>query len=132
MTELIETLLDLARARGHVALPLTRTSTDLGALATEVASEVAAAHPDRAVQVDVHGELGGRWDPARVRQAITSLVVNGLEHGAPQSPVRLSVDGAGEMVVVKVKNDGPAIPSGLRRRCSSRFLAGTRHGAASA
>jgi PAS domain S-box-containing protein len=114
MTEMIETLLDIARVRGRGGLPTTRVPTDLGAIAREVASEFGAASPNRAIQVDVRGELEGQWDPARVGQAISNLVANALEHGDPRRPVDLSVDGSGEAVVVKVRNDGPPIPSELR------------------
>lgn len=114
MSEMIMTLLDLTRVRGQGRLPITRVPTDVGALAREVVAEFAAASPDRALQIDVRGELEGRWDPARVEQAISNLVTNALEHGDPRGLVCLSVDGSGEAVVVRVKNDGPPIPPELR------------------
>jgi PAS domain S-box-containing protein len=115
MTEMIETLLDLARVRGQGGLPVTRVPTDLGAIAAGVASELAAAFPNRALQVEARGQLQGRWDPARVGEAISNLLANALEHGDPRMPVDLSVDGSGEAVVtVKVRNDGPPIPLELR------------------
>jgi signal transduction histidine kinase len=126
MSEMIETLLDFARVRGQGGLPVTRVRTDLGALAREVASEFAAASPDRALEVDVRGELEGRWDPARVQQAISNLLANASEHGDPHGPVRLSVDGSGEAVVVKVRNDGPPIPSELRPVLFEAFARGDR------
>jgi signal transduction histidine kinase len=114
MVEMIETLLDVARVQGAGSLPVTRVPTNLGALVRDVAGEFAATSPDRDLQIDVHGELEGRWDPPRVAQAISNLVANALEHGDPGRPVHLSVDGSGEAVVVKVKNDGPPITSDLR------------------
>jgi signal transduction histidine kinase len=51
-------------------------------------------------------------------------VANALEHGEPRSPVSLSVDGSGEAVVVKVRNDGPPIPSELRPRLFEAFSRG--------
>jgi signal transduction histidine kinase len=114
MSEMIETLLDFARVRGRGGLPVTRVPTDLGAIAREVASEFVATRPDRALEVDVRGEVEGRWDPARVQQAMSNLVANALEHGDSRRPARLSVEGSGEAVVVKVRNDGPPIPSELR------------------
>jgi signal transduction histidine kinase len=114
MSEMIETLLDLAWVRGQGGLPVTRVPTHLGEIARGVASEFAAAFPNRTVEVDARGELQGRWDPARVGEAISNLLANALAHGDPRSPVGLSVDGSAEAVVVKVRNEGPAIPSELR------------------
>jgi signal transduction histidine kinase len=126
MSEMIATLLDFARSRDQGGLPVTRVPTNLAAVARDVASELATASPTRTIQVDVRGELEGRWDPARIGQAIANLVANALEHGDPRGPVRLSVDGSGKAVVVKVKNDGPPIPSELRPVLFEAFSRGDR------
>jgi signal transduction histidine kinase len=114
MEEMVGTLIDVMRVRTRGGLSVTRVPTDLGALATEVVAECGATHPDRVPQLDLRGRLEGSWDPARFTEAITNLVVNALEHGDPRRPVQLSVDGSGESVVVKVKNEGPPIPSEVR------------------
>jgi signal transduction histidine kinase len=114
MTELIATLLDFARVQGQRRLPINRVPTDLGALVKDVAGELATGSPDRAIEVDVRGEQQGQWDPARVEQALSNLVGNALEHSPPRTPVHLLVEGSGEAVVVKIKNEGPPIPSELR------------------
>jgi PAS domain S-box-containing protein len=125
MSEMIETLLDLARVRGQGGLPVTRVTTDLGEIARGVASEFAAAFPDRTLEVDARGELEGRWDPARVGEAISNLLANALEHGDPHKPVSLSLVGSAEAVVVKVRNEGPAIPSELRPVLFEAFSRGS-------
>jgi signal transduction histidine kinase len=127
MTEMIATLLDFVRVRGQGGLPVTRVPTNLGALVRDVADEFTAASPDRALQIDVPGELEGRWDPARVGQAISNLIANALEHGEAGRPVRLSVEASGEAVVVKVKNHGPPSRPSSARSSSSRLLSGTPH-----
>jgi signal transduction histidine kinase len=114
MTEMIETLLDVTRVRSGGGVPIERVPTDLGALAREVTSELAAVHQDRALYIDERGDVRGQWDPARLRQAISNLVANAAEHGDPHRPVRISVDGSGEAVVVTVRNEGPPIPPELR------------------
>jgi signal transduction histidine kinase len=126
MREMIETLLDLTRARGKGGLPVRRVPCDVGVIAREVASELAAASPNRTLQVEVQGALGGRWDPARVGQAISNLLGNALEHGDPRTPVLLSVAGSDEAVVVKVRNDGPPIPPELRPVLFEAFSRGEK------
>jgi PAS domain S-box-containing protein len=125
MSEMIETLLDLARVRGHGGLPVTRVPTDVAEIAKGVASEFAAAFPNRALEIDARGNLEGRWDPARVGEAISNLLANALEHGDPQRPVNLSVDGSAEAVVVRVRNEGPPIPSELRPVLFEAFSRGS-------
>ncbi len=114
MTEMIETLLDLARARACGRLPITRVPADLGALAREVVDESAAAYPDRTIELQTQGPLEGRWDPGRVKQAISNLVGNAMRYGDLRRPVHVYVEGSGEAVVLKVHNEGPPIPSDLR------------------
>jgi signal transduction histidine kinase len=124
MTEMIETLLDVTRVRSGRGLPIERVPTDLGALAREVTSELTAVHQDRALEIDQRGEVRGRWDPARIRQAISNLVANAVEHGDSRRPVRISVDGSGEAVVVTVRNEGPPIPPELRQVLFEPFSRG--------
>jgi signal transduction histidine kinase len=126
MAEMIETLLDVTRVRGGGGLPIDRVPTDVGALAREVTSELAAAHQDRVLEIDERGDVRGRWDPARVRQAMSNLIANAMQHGDSRRPVRISVDGSGEAVVVTVRNEGPAISHELRRVLFEPFSRGDR------
>jgi signal transduction histidine kinase len=113
MTEMIETLLDFARVGSLGKLQVSPASTDLGDRAREIVDESRTAWPDRTIDLDIRGDPRGQWDPARIDQAISNLVVNALHHGDPGKPVRVSIDGAGENVVLKVKNEGPPIPTEL-------------------
>jgi PAS domain S-box-containing protein len=114
MTEMIETLLDFARVESFGRLPVSPVPTDLGAQAREVVEETRAAWPDRAIELETSGDLCGRWDPARVEQAMSNLIGNALQHGYPGKPVYVSVDGLGTAaVLVKVKNEGKPIPPDL-------------------
>jgi signal transduction histidine kinase len=46
-------------------------------------------------------------------QATANLIANALQYGDARKPVRISVDGTGEAVVLRVKNEGPAVPTDL-------------------
>jgi PAS domain S-box-containing protein len=113
MTEMIETLLDFARVASFGSLPLSPAPTDLGARVREVVDEARAAWPDRTIELEMSGDLHGRWDPARVQQAMSNLIANALQHGEPRKAVHVSVDGVGTAVLLKVKNEGTPIPSNL-------------------
>ena len=113
MTELITTLLDFTRAKMKGGIPLSRAQADLGVSTQKVVEEARAAWPGRAIECEMQGDLGGEWDPARIEQAIVNLIANALQHGEPNTAVRVSIDGTGGVVVLKVKNEGPPIPADL-------------------
>jgi signal transduction histidine kinase len=110
MTEMISTLLDVTRLRSRGKMAISPVPADLGVLAREVVEESRAAKPGRTIELDLRGDLHGRWDAGRVGEAISNLVTNALHHGDPREPVRLSVDGLGAEVALQVKNEGPPIP----------------------
>src|SRR5688572_5746980 len=68
------------------------------------------AWPDRPIDVAVHGDAHGEWDPARMSQTISNLVGNALAHGDRAAPVHVCVDGQGRDVELTVHNDGEPIP----------------------
>jgi len=56
----------------------------------------------------------GNWDAARLRQVVSNLMGNALQHGATESPVELAIAAAGSTVVLSVHNEGPPIPAAMR------------------
>ena len=69
-----------------------------------------AAYPTRTLHFEQHGDLTGAWDAARLRQVVSNLLGNALQHGAGTGPVELSARDEGSHVLVEVRNDGPPIP----------------------
>ncbi|HYV48016.1 MAG TPA: PAS domain S-box protein [Myxococcaceae bacterium] len=112
MATMIDQLLDLTRAR-EGGLPLERQPLELKALADEVRVEIESARPGRAVEVRAEGDLRGRWDRARLSQALSNLVGNAVQHGQEGAPVTVALDGTNELAVrVEIHNRG-AIPPDL-------------------
>jgi signal transduction histidine kinase len=60
--------------------------------------------------VETGGDLSGLWDADRLTQALTNLVANAVQHGAPGKPVRVSARGVANEVTLSVHNEGPPIP----------------------
>jgi signal transduction histidine kinase len=113
MVEMIGTLLDFAHARFGASLPIAPEPTDLAEVIRNVVEELRATNPDRAVRIELDGDGHGRWDPARMSQVASNLIGNALTHGSKSEPVRVSVLGDDEVVVLDVRNRGPAIPAEL-------------------
>lgn len=108
MGRMIADLLDFTGVGLGAAMPLTPAAMDLDRLCREVVDETRAAHPGRAVRYDPRGDLTGEWDAARLRQVVSNLLGNAVQHGAGPIDVSAAADGPG--VRVAVRNGGPPIP----------------------
>jgi signal transduction histidine kinase len=76
----------------------------------DVVDEIAAAHPGCPIRVDARAEQRGRWDAARLSQALANLIGNAVQHGADGTTVTVDVRGTEEQVTVAVHNRGAVIP----------------------
>jgi signal transduction histidine kinase len=110
MSRMIGDLLDFAGNELGSPMPLSPQRTDLETLCDEVLGETQAAHPTRTLRFKPTGDLTGEWDRLRLRQLISNLLVNALEHGDPTGPVDLSASGKKAHVQFAVRNQGPPIP----------------------
>jgi signal transduction histidine kinase len=106
MTRMIEQLLDVARIRSG-RLEMKPQENDLHSLAQSLVDELQAAAGDRRIALSAHGEARGRFDADRIAAAVSNLVANALQHGAPGEPVRVEIDGTrGDLITLRVANAG--------------------------
>ena len=113
MQEMIDTLLDFTRARFLGKVPITRVPADLGEIARAAVDEMRVVWPDHAIDLEVHGDSHGEWDPARMAQTITNLV--GQRDRLRRARDRRAASRSRETdrdVELKVHNHGPPIPAG--------------------
>ncbi len=111
MTEMIEQLLDLTRARlaGGVGFGNARDHVDVTSLVQRAVEELQAVHPERRIVVLGAGGATTLGDPDRLLQLFSNLVANALHHGKADAPVRVEVSVSAEDVTFSVHNGG-AIP----------------------
>jgi len=109
-THMVGDLLDFTRSRLGGGIPIVRAEVDLGTIVEDVVDEIRAAHPEREVQIDAAEEQIGEWDAARISQALTNLIGNAVEHGAPGTAVTVEL-GGGEDVMIRIHNRGAVIPA---------------------
>jgi signal transduction histidine kinase len=112
MERMISDLLDYTRTRLGAGMPVKPALFDLAALGRELFKEFSAAHPKRNIQFRADGDLHGFWDSDRIRQAISNLMGNAIQHGSTAFPVILSLRGEVSSVFIEVLNGGNPIPSG--------------------
>ena len=120
MARMIEQLLDVTRfgIGGGIVLDIKRV--DFADICRNVIEELATAHAHRAIRCDFIDGTVGDWDPIRLEQAISNLVGNAVQHGAPAGPVTLRVDGRPDELVLTLHNEG-AIDAGLLPRIFAPF-----------
>jgi signal transduction histidine kinase len=113
MSRLIYDLMDFAAAGLGTGMPLVMAPVNLELLGREVLDELKAANPNRTFRFDARGDLGCFCDGARLRQVISNLLGNALEHGSKEDDVELSLASEGSDIVVAVRNQGPPIAPDL-------------------
>lgn len=120
MVQLISDLIDFSSSGLGREIPLHRAPLDLQDLCHEVVESFRTLYPGRVVRLHTEGDLNGVCDAARMRQVISNLVGNAIQHGSPDSSIDLSVFGtktsstdlgsSGDELIVSVHNDGAPIP----------------------
>lgn len=115
MDELISDLLDFTRSRLGGGIPVVPERMDLGLIAQQTVDEIGAFRGDCVLHLEVSGDLCGRWDGARLAQALSNLVGNACQHGSRGAPVTVVVRGDADDVVMAVHNEGPSIPVARRK-----------------
>lgn len=123
---LISDLLDFTQARVG-SLPVTLGPVALHEVARAVVEEAALAHPDREVRHVALGEASGRWDAARVAQALTNLLTNALQYSPPGTPVTVTSRAVDGEVLVEVHNTGAPIPPELFPALFEAYRRGRRN-----
>lgn len=111
MTGMIHDLLDFTRTRLGAGMPVAAARTDLRNLCRDVLDEFRAARPDRSLRFESCGDTSGEWDAARLRQVVSNLVANALQHGGEATPVEVIARGEESDVFLAVRNQGLPIAS---------------------
>lgn len=110
---LIDDLIEFAATGLSGTMPLTLGRVDLERLCAEVIDASRTAHPERTLHFRPNGDLTGDWDAGRLRQVVSNLVDNAINHGSEAGPIEVSVVSEGSDVTLSVRNEGAPIPSEL-------------------
>jgi signal transduction histidine kinase len=125
MERMISDLLDYTRTRLGAGMPVIPAQLDLTSLARELFQEYRTSFPTRDIQFRADGDLHGKWDSDRVRQAISNLLGNAIQHGSVDFPVILSLRGEAANVFIDVHNGGDPIPPGELPRIFDPLVRGS-------
>jgi signal transduction histidine kinase len=112
MSSLIDDVLDFARGRlgGGIGIRVDDIyDIDAGLLA--VVKELQDGQPNRQIVAEISVTCPVRCDLGRIQQVASNLIGNALTHGAPDSPVRVSIMTDESDLVLEVWNEGEPIPA---------------------
>lgn len=119
---LVEDLLMLARMDAQ--RPLERKWVDLLTLATDTVHDAQSVAPRRAISIDVLDGPGTPevlGDEARLRQVLSNLVANALQHTPESAGITVRVGTEGDDAVLEVADEGPGMTADDARRVFERF-----------
>jgi PAS domain S-box-containing protein len=121
---MIQDLLDVSRLEAH-RMRIERQPIDIVEVARDVLDGL-ENHEARIVLAP-SSEVVTAWaDPTRVAQVLGNLLSNARKHGTAGRPVTVGIEAKGEVVEVRVTNEGPGIPPDEVPRLFARF-ARSRH-----
>ncbi len=112
LNRMVSDLLDFSRGRLGSPMPIAATNANLGQLVSELVDEVQTANPGFIVDFASNGDLEGYWDPERLKQLVSNLLLNAIHHGTGKV-IRATATGEENSVVLTVHNEGPPIPKEL-------------------
>jgi signal transduction histidine kinase len=117
LTALINELVDVSRlTAGRLSLVL--EDVDLQDLAQEVVARFADDGP--LITLAAKRPVRGHWDRARLDHILTNLLTNALKFGGGR-PIAVTVEPAGDLVHLRVRDQGSGISPADQKRLFQRF-----------
>ena len=109
MGGLITDLLEYTRTRLGAGIPMELAACDLGAVCEDALEAIRTGFPELQFVQTLSGDLNLQADASRLRQALSNLLANAVQHGDRSAPITLSAAGEDDAVVVTVGNQGEPI-----------------------
>jgi signal transduction histidine kinase len=127
MKDLVDDMIDFTSSQLGHGIPLQPRAADLGDIVSGAVQEIQMTHPGREFRLVSGEELTGEWDARRIREAITNLLDNAVNHGVPETVITTTVSGMSDAddLIVAVHNLGPAIPPGEQKQIFDPFKRGS-------
>jgi two-component system, OmpR family, sensor kinase len=129
ITRLLQDLFLIAHAEAG-GLRLSLKPVDVNELVADLADDFStlACESGASVRADVTGSLMAMIDAGRVRQALSALVDNALRHTHKGVEITLVTQREGDLVHIRVDDDGPGVPEAEAEDLFGRFRRGPTRG----
>lgn len=110
MDAIVRDLLDFSTTHLGDGIPVDPNTVDLAEICQGVVEEARTFHPDRKIELLVEGNVTGAWGGARMSQVFSNLISNAVQHGKPDSAIKVLLRGMADEVTYEVKNQADVIP----------------------
>jgi signal transduction histidine kinase len=110
MSQMIGDLLEYTRTRLGRIIPVNPRPANVETIVRESLAEITAGHPQRSFRLETGNDLHAVVDSARLRQAITNLLDNAIQHGRIGAVIEIVARRDDSSLEIEVANEGPQIP----------------------
>jgi signal transduction histidine kinase len=110
MAGMIDNLTGYTRLQLGSAMPIRRLPTDAAMVCRDAVTDAESAFAGGRIELAVEGDASGAFDPVALRQLVTNLFVNAIQHGVRDGRVVATLRGDAREVRLVVSNDGTQIP----------------------
>ncbi len=111
MSIMVEDLIGYTRTQLGAGMPTALRPTDIREVVRTAVEDAGATHPGCNFEVELNGDLGGQFDPVRLHQLFTNLLINAAQYGSKTAPVLLRANADAQCVTIDVTNQGSSIPA---------------------
>jgi signal transduction histidine kinase len=111
MSIMVDDLIGYTRTQLGAGMPTTLRQTDIREVVQTAVEDASATHPGCRFEVELSGDLSGQFDPVRLHQLFTNLLINAAQYGGKSAPVLLRARADAQSISIDVTNQGSAIPA---------------------
>jgi signal transduction histidine kinase len=118
-----DSLLKIAMAEAGVGAAELRT-VDLATVARDAAELYEPVAEEHGIDLCIESQAGAtvRAQPELLAQAITNLIDNAVKNTPPGGRIAVAVEASAGVVILRVRDTGPGIPTADRERVLDRFV----------
>jgi signal transduction histidine kinase len=109
ISRIVDDMAIVVRSRMEIGLPLSKESSDIGAIVEETLEEIKLSDPNAIFKIEKNGDLTGTWDKLRLQQMIFNLALNAVTHSSDKQ-AKIVVRQVDADVVLTIWNRGKPIP----------------------
>jgi signal transduction histidine kinase len=117
---MIQDLLDVGRLKAGERLPLEFKECDLDSIITQTIDDLNFIYRNRFKYIS-SGECEGLWSEKGLKRLIENLAINAIKYGSPDTDIIITLDNSGDEILLKVHNEGSAIPQEDQEALFDRF-----------
>lgn len=111
MGAMVSDLLEYTRTNLGKGIPVVPHEANISSICRQALEEIRSGQPGREFLLNAPETLACKVDSARLRQALSNLLNNAVQHGDPGSAITLTARAEGELIALSVHNTGTPIPS---------------------